>query len=113
MIYRVLRPLTTGQQAGDVIDGGRLRAEAIEKLLEIGALEVVTAPPLAELPHWEVRAQKLKAAGVLTITDLLDTQDQELAEAVKHKTTRVVKRWKREAREWLTAPNKETGCRRC
>jgi hypothetical protein len=62
MIYRVLRPLTTGQQPGDVIDGGRLRVEAIEKLLEI---------------------------------------------AVKHKTTRVVKRWKREAREWLTAPNKQ------
>ena len=111
MLYRVLKPLSTGHQPGDVVQETDFREGVAILLAEKEALAVVSTPPLRELPGWKLRAKKLAEAGIIMVQDLLEAEDETVREAVGHKTTRAAKRWKREALKWLAAP--ESDCRRC
>jgi len=56
-LYRVLKPLTTGHQVGDIVDGARFRY--LDALVKNGALVQAHVPPLAVLPGWGERAELL------------------------------------------------------
>jgi hypothetical protein len=98
-LYRVLRPLSTGHGPGELVDGGQFKA--LGALVGAGALAEVKPPPLAELPGWEARAEKLAAAGVVTVLDFLDADDELLREALGNKTARGINGWREELRSWL------------
>ena len=111
MLYRVRKLLSTGHQPGDVVQGTDFREGVAEILVEKEMLVEVSTPPLSQLPGWRTRAKALARAGIITVQDLLDTEEEAIRKAVEHKTTRAVKKWKQEAVKWLTAP--ESNCGRC
>jgi len=107
-LYRVLRPLSTGHEVGQLVDGDRFKY--IDALLENRALSPVSTPPLSELPAWETRAEKLAEVGIVTIQDFLDADDDVLKEAFNYKTMRTINKWKQELQHWLVMdepPNKK------
>jgi hypothetical protein len=103
MLYRVLRPLTTGHMPDDIVDGTRFSSQILKVLLEKKALAEVRPPPLSELPGWEERAAKLRKIGVVTVRDLLDADDDELRRLFNYKRTSTITKWKKQAEEWLHA----------
>ncbi|UCC74288.1 MAG: hypothetical protein JSV86_06955 [Gemmatimonadota bacterium] len=99
-LYRVLRPLSTGHEPGDIVDGKRFKA-ALAALVKARALAEVKPPPLSELPGWTTRAEKLADAGVVTAVDFLEADDGLLKEILNHKTTRSINKMRDELRGWL------------
>jgi hypothetical protein len=101
-LYRVLRPLSTGEKPedGKLVDGARFKG-ALPALVKARALSEVKPPPLSELPGWTTRAEKLAAAGVVTAVDFLEADDGLLKEALNHKTTRSINKWREELKGWL------------
>ena len=98
-IYRVLKPLSTGHQPGDLVDGNSFKS--LDVLVAVKALAPVSTPPLSELPGWIKRAERLNAVGIITVQDLLDTKSSAIAEIFGYKSTAGIDRWKEEVREWL------------
>lgn len=99
MLYRVLRPLSTGHEPGQLVDGERFKK--LDALIEVNALAPVSFPPLSELPGWKTRAKKLAAENVVTVQDFLDAEEGTLKRIFGHKTTRVISKWKKEVKDWL------------
>ena len=106
MLYRVLRDMTTGHRAGDVVDGGRFKH--LTALLQHGALAPVHAPPLAMLPGWGERWQALPPE-LRTIEALIAAPAVDIAAAcgVDAPTAAL---WQVEALEFLKPKNCK--CRR-
>ena len=104
MLYRVLGPLTSGHDTGDILLPGRFNGRVIAKLLEVGAIAEVHGPPLAELPGWERRAKILEKSGIITATDFIEEDDDVLRVIFNYKTTRSVMKWKAEVLAWLKPP---------
>lgn len=69
-------------------------------MIKSGTLAEVSTPPLVELPDWDERAQILAQVGVVTVSDLVVTEEKELSKLLK-RPTKTIKDWKREVLEWL------------
>lgn len=106
MIYRVLRPLSTGQMPGDFVEEKNFKGgkRTIDKLRAVNAIAPVSSPPLAEVPGWTKRAEKLAEISIITIQDFLEADEQRMAKLFKYKTTSAIKRWRSEVQEWLKPP---------
>lgn len=106
-MYRYTRntPLDTGQVYGDIVRDGDLPASVIQKFLASGILVQEVTPPLSEIPTFEKRADELKMAGVVTITDLVQCDAAAVAKAVGKSAT-TIRRWQAEAMTWL-APDRQ------
>jgi len=78
MLYRVLKPLDTGHQVGDVVDGRLFKQLA--RLEQRGCLAPVSAPPLRVLPGWKDRWQLLPVEWQ-TIEALIATPAAKIAAA--------------------------------
>ena len=110
-MYRMTKrtPLATGQQYGAIIKDGELSATTIQALLSKGILARVTTPPLSELSEcWEKRAEKLRAANVRTIDDLIQAKPVAVARAIQM-TARTVRRWQQEAVDYLNPRQPKKG----
>jgi len=98
-IYRVLKPLSKGFnkviKAGQVIDLNWLDSEQLAKLVQVGAISRLQAPPLHKLPGWTARSKRLRKAGFDGVEAFLEADDEQLAEAMNLKA-RTVRRWKEE-----------------
>lgn len=104
--YRMIKrtPLSTGQVEGDLISENVFKAQTLKTLVDKGVLVLVSMPPLAELPGWSIRAEKLAKLGVITIDDLLDADEGKLREIrgeFHYKTNVPIDKWKSEAMMWL------------
>lgn len=78
--YRVLKPLSTGQRPGDVIDEAALARRAIPILVKVGAISPVSYPPIRVLSGWDDRAERLKAIEIEDVGEFLDADTGALAE---------------------------------
>jgi len=103
--YRALDDLIFAP--GDVTPRGELvRAEKFKDEATIAILvskrriSPVATPPLAVLPGWERRAEKLAQADIRNVEDFFETDVKEIAEHMGV-TARTVERWKTSLVNWL------------
>jgi len=108
ILYRVLKHLDTGHAPGDILDGRMFTA--LDKLVAAGARIKARTPPLAELPGWTARAERLREIGVVTVDDLLDMNPQRGTELFNHKRDSTFIKWVKEAKGWLLTPKPKSGC---
>ncbi len=107
-LYRIFTDLNYGKQ---VIRAGGLavldlppRAEI--RLIEREHIAVASGPPLAMLPGWKERARALRKLKILDVTQLIEADAGQIAEASGASTTQV-ETWQNEAMEWLKPHNIE------
>jgi hypothetical protein len=111
-LYRVLKRLGRGK--GKIIEPGTLsrlewlgeRPDDIQRLIAVGAVAEVAPPPLAVLPGWELRSEKLVQCDVIHVVHLLEANAELLAEKVGVQP-RTIHKWQREAEECLLAPRRD------
>jgi hypothetical protein len=111
-LYRVTKRLWTGKKYVERGCVGCLRgfsAEQIETLLRVGAIAVVSAPPLAELPKWSARADKLAVGGIVDLADVVTAEVEVLAALARVRPTTAA-RWQAEAEAMLTVVHKDECC---
>jgi hypothetical protein len=98
-IFRVLKPLSKGFHrvipAGSIIDINWLEDEQLARLVVVGAVAKIQAPPLAKFPGWQTRDARLSKVGVNGVEAFLEADDEWLAERLKLKPS-TVERWKKE-----------------
>jgi hypothetical protein len=104
MLYRVIKPLSTGHVPGELVREADFKEGIIAVLMQVGAIAVAKTPPLWTLPGWEKRAERLEGGGIETVADLLNATDEDIAAALGRKTTRGIAEWKNEARNYITVP---------
>ena len=60
-----------------------LTPKTVQALLEHDRIAEWHSPPLAVLPGWERKAKVFAEAGVVTVSDLLEADQDELAEGLE------------------------------
>ena len=81
-----------------------LKAPAIKRLIDCGAVAPVSPPPLSILPGWVTRAEKLAPLGITDVVELLQANSDELRRALGYKRAATIDGWKREARTFIATP---------
>jgi len=108
-MYRVLRTLSRGHEkfikVGVLTDLAWLNAEQRAKLEQVGAVSRISAPPLAQLPGWKLRAEKLGVEGIHTFDDFLERDPAGIAEAIGMQP-RTIQKWRNELLDWITVPQR-------
>ena len=106
-MYRVLRTLSRGHdkfvKVGTLTDLAWLKDEQRATLEMVGAVSRISAPPLAQLPGWKRRAERLGEVGLHTVDDVLAEDAGALAEAIKAKPS-TVEKWQTELVGLITVP---------
>jgi hypothetical protein len=105
-LYRVLKPLSVGEKifpAGAVVELASLSDYAKIVLVKRGAIREITPPPLATVPGWKVRAEKLQKIGIVTPYDLCDAEKSDVARHMRV-TTDTVQKWQLDAIRALIEP---------
>lgn len=107
-MYRVLRRLSVGK--GRILHPGSfnrlewLGEQGLAILTEKGSISRIQPPPLAVLPGWSRRAEKITEVTGGEITDaeqFLEADDKKLSDLMGVKPA-TVGRWKDEIVKWLT-----------
>ena len=108
-LYRVLRKLSKGRQEyqpGDLVVLNWLDETGIGRLVGVGAVARIAAPPLRELPGWTLRAEKLAAIGIEDAEQMIEA-DAAMVAAACEAQEKTVRWWQEELRGWLTVPKAE------
>lgn len=73
--YRINTNLTIGSKIvnRNTIANLKLSEGSINKLLESGAISIISTPPLKFMPMWGLRAEKLEKLDIITGLDLLNS----------------------------------------
>lgn len=103
-VYRAARPIMVKGvrvSSGTVSDFAGLGEDNIAKFVEMGLLQSVAPPPLAEIPGWTARARKCAEHGIVTVEDFLTRDSDELGRLLRNRIA-LVEKWKDELRGWLT-----------
>lgn len=98
--YRVVLPLSNGQKPGEPFRADKTPEAALAKLLKRGAIAPISAPPLAVLPGWQLRAEKLAEVGIVTAEQFLDATIEQIATVCNVKQ-RTVEKWRAEVEKAL------------
>lgn len=104
MLYRVLKTLSLGE--GKVLRVGEftrlewLTEGQAARLMAVGAVSEVAPPPLAEIPGWQARSERLQAIGIKDAAEFLEADPHRIAETMKVKAATIV-RWQAEVKKWL------------
>lgn len=99
-VYRALRNLSGVCQRGELTRLAHLNAEQIAKLMNVGAVAPIAAPPLAELPEWAIRAGKLAKLGITDVEQLLEVDAAQVAKTLRVKVE-TARQYQRDAEQWL------------
>jgi len=108
-IDRVLKSLSKGDRIipkGSIICDGDLPDANREILRNMGALAIISAPPLVEVPGWKVRANRVEPLGIETADQFIEADNTELRRVFRSSDERI-DRWKQELIDWLTIPEKK------
>ena len=100
--YTVIRQLSTKQTIGSIVSESDFKPGVAEILVQKRALAPVHTPPLSELPGWGRRSKVIGPLGIITVSQFLDADDEQVARLFKYKAS-TIQKWKREAQEWITA----------
>jgi hypothetical protein len=110
-VYRVIRNISA--KAGKTYKRGfvgviaGVTEEALDTLLERGAIAEVGPPPLSEIPSFKTKAARLQKAGIVTVEQLMIADKTALALAMNVQATTVAA-WQKQAESWLHAERKES-----
>jgi len=118
MIYRVIQRLATGQglntyiEPGSTVRANRFKPGVIQKLVKVGAVAPVAAPPLHIFHGWKLRAERFEKAGYDAIR-FLETDDETVAQATGYHVKSIAK-WRKELEELLLLGERNIeGCKNC
>lgn len=109
-LYRVLRPLQKGNQkimAGDFILGDTFAPDALEKLTGTGAIAMLYAPPLSELPDFD-GADQLATIGIVQADQFLEADVDNIAPRLSVDKS-IIRQWRVEVANWLIIPVRAGG----
>ena len=111
MHYRILKPVSKpspadGGHVGSICTFDWLTEEQQQILIDRGVISPISAPPLAELPGFIKRAERLQEFGIETAEAFLDADPEEVAKQYDVKP-RTVRRWQDELLQLLILPHTE------
>lgn len=109
-LYRVLQTLKlkSGTIArGDFITARAWSPESLARLEEVGAIGLLHAPPLSELPGFD-GAQQLATIGIVNADQLLEADNDMIAKELKIEPA-TVRAWQFEISDWLIIPARTSG----
>lgn len=110
-LYRVLRSLQFSESkvipAGDFVMSGDYKPAVLDKLEEVGAIGLLHAPPLSELPDFNA-ADQLAAIGIVNADQLLEMTSDEIANLLSVDKAEVYQ-WKTDVSNWLIIPVRAGG----
>ena len=92
---------------GSVFDGKLLPEESIRILCEMKKITPVAPPPLAVLPGWKTRSSRLVKYNILTISDFLETPNEDLQEIFTRVKPQTLVKWKNDLEKELIVPKPE------
>ena len=107
-LYRALRRMTGVAQRGELTTLGHLNEEQIAKLIRVGAVAPISAPPLSELPGWASRAGKLAKIDILDVEQLAEADLKVIGKALRVKEETAA-RYQAEVKQYLVIPEPEEG----
>lgn len=104
-VYRIENNLAIGKR---VIPEGSimpldLPPENINKLIEVGAISRIAAPPLSVLPGWEARSKRMAKHSIITVEDMLEADPDKLA-AESRVQADTIRQWQENVLQWMLAP---------
>jgi len=119
MIYRVIQRLSVGKglsgyaEPGETVSDADLGYGIVAILVKKGAISPVSAPPLAALPGWKLRAKRFTEAGYDAIA-LLECETELIARETGYKE-QSIKKWKKELRDFMGVKRVKarSGCSKC
>jgi hypothetical protein len=104
-LYRVLRSLETKSgiiRQGDFITSSSFPARSLEKLEASGAIGLLHAPPLSELPDFD-GAEQLATIGIVSADQLLEA-DSDMIKTQSGIDAATLHAWQAEVSNWLIVP---------
>jgi len=101
ILYRILKPLSTGELPGMIVPGNRFKGHIAKALIANTAIAEVHGPPLVEIPGWKTRSKRLEKVDVYTAIEFLNIDNDVISELFNHRSKRTVKQWKAEVEDWL------------
>lgn len=112
MLYRATGRLQTKKsgfvERGEITALSWLGPDQVQKLIDLGHVTHLSAPPLAELPGWTRRAARMKEVGISMADEFLEHDVEGLAAALNVKPA-TVERWKTEVVGLLTVLPRDRG----
>ena len=112
-MYRALVTLSLAKgriiRKGSLFTGDLLAPGNLEKLIELGKVSKVSAPPLSALSGWQEHADKLEKLGVKTVEEFVRLDYKKAARALGIAQYKA-KELQGEALKLLEAPDEGCGC---
>jgi len=105
-MWRVHSKLDIGKgkilHPGSLSTLGWLSRRGLERLQMKGSISKVSAPPLAVLPGWVLRSQKLLKVDIEYVDQFIESDPAEIADKIGVQP-QTIEKWQNEVTEWLTA----------
>jgi hypothetical protein len=110
-LYRVLNSLQMNNrvvQRGDFITSAEYPQKSLDKLEQVGAISLLHAPPLSELPDFDGMAEQLAAVGIISADQLLELPIDEIVNRSQADVS-TVRQWRVDVANWLIIPIRPGG----
>lgn len=110
-LYRVLNSLQMSNRViprGDFVTSAEYPQKSLDKLEEVGAISLLHAPPLSELPDFNGALEQLAAAGIISADQLLELPIDEIVTRT-NADVMTVKQWRVDVANWLIVPVRAGG----
>jgi hypothetical protein len=101
--YRILKRVSKGAPVGSLDRFDWLNDDQRQRLVDLGVISQLSAPPLAELPGLSRRAKKLEPLGIVTADQFLEC-DIGVVSGLFRVKPETVERWQDEVMKWLIIP---------
>jgi len=111
VLFRVRKTLEKGKKKiapGSFTRLEWLTARGREIMISVGAVSEVGAPPLAVVPGWKARSEKLARVGIEDAAQFIDADTDVLCEALGRQP-RTVGKYRNELMEWMTVDKPAAG----
>ena len=106
-LYRVHNPLDRGKgrtiHTGSLTRLAWLTPENQQRLADCGAVSMVSPPPLAILPGWKIRAEKLTPHGINDVVEFLEADNAKLQDILDVRKEMTIGTWKYDLEQQLIA----------
>lgn len=110
-LYRVLNSLQMNKRViprGDFVTSAEYPQKSLDKLEEVGAISLLHAPPLSELPDFDGMAEQLATVGIISADQLLELPIDEIVSRTNADIA-TVKQWRVDVANWLIIPVRAGG----
>ncbi len=110
-LYRVLNGLQMSNRViprGDFVTSVEYPQKSLDKLEEVGAISLLHAPPLSELPDLDHVSEQLAAVGIISADQLLELPIDEIVNRT-NADVMTVKQWRVDVANWLIVPVRAGG----